>query len=142
MHDRRTTSLPTMWPLEALEFLRELEDSNDRAWFKANRTRYDEHLVAPGRAFAERVSGLGEARFFRPYNDARFHTRPPRGYPIDHARIERLRLKHLTVCQRHPLAGWLHRPAGAERVTAQLEAARPLVAWLTEHVGPSQRSAA
>jgi len=208
-----------MWPPEALEFLRELEDNNDRAWFKANRARYDEHLVAPGRAFAERVSGLGEARFFRPYNDARFHARPPikeqlgitigyggaggyyvelsldgllvgaglhhpapdqlerfraaidderraksferavdkataagleliaptlkrapRGYPIDHARIERLRLKHLTVYQRHSLAGWLHAPAGAERVIAQLEAARPLVSWLTEHVGPSQRS--
>jgi len=39
--------------------------------------------------------------------------------------------------RRHPLAGWLHTPAGAERVTAQLDAARPLVAWLTKHVGPS-----
>jgi len=217
----RRISLDHMWPPEALEFLRELEDNNDRDWFKANRARYDEYLVAPGRALAERLGHLGEARFFRPYNDARFHARPPikeqlgiaigygaaggfyvelsldgvlvgaglhhpasdqlerfraaiddgrraaaferalaktaaaglelvppelkrapRGYPLDHPRIDRLRLKQLTVFDRHPLGGWLHTPAATERVTAQLEAARPLVAWLTKHVGPSQRARA
>jgi uncharacterized protein (TIGR02453 family) len=66
-----------MWPREALEFLRELEDNNDREWFKANRARYDAHLVEPGRALAASVAHLGEARFFRPYNDARFQSRPP-----------------------------------------------------------------
>ena len=66
-----------MWPPEALEFLRDLEDNNDRDWFKANRARYDDHLVAPGRALAESVAHLGPPRFFRPYNDARFHHRPP-----------------------------------------------------------------
>jgi len=205
-----------MWPPEALEFLRELEDNNDRDWFKANRARYDEYLVTPGRALAERLGHLGEARLFRPYNDARFHARPPikeqlgiaigygaaggyyvelsldgllvgaglhhpssdqlqrfraaiddgrraagferalakaaaagleliaptlkrapRGYPIDHRRIDRLRLKFLTVYHRHPLAGWLHTPAAAERVAAQLDAARPLIAWLAKHVGPA-----
>jgi len=39
-----------MWPPAALEFLRELEDNNDRDWFKANRARYDEYLVAPENA--------------------------------------------------------------------------------------------
>ena len=34
------------FPIEAIDFLRELEDNNDRDWFKANRARYDEHLVA------------------------------------------------------------------------------------------------
>lgn len=66
-----------MWPPEALEFLRELEDNNDRAWFRANRARYDEHLVAPARALAERVAHLGAPRLFRPYNDARYANRPP-----------------------------------------------------------------
>jgi uncharacterized protein (TIGR02453 family) len=205
-----------MWPPEALAFLRELEDNNDRDWFKANRGRYDDYLVAPGRALTERLSHLGDARFFRPYNDARFHARPPikeqlgiaigygasggfyvelsldgllvgaglhhpssdqlqrfraaiddgrratgferaltkaeaadleliapelkrapRGYPLDHPRIDRLRLKHLTLYHRHPLGDWLHTPAASERVAAQLDAARPLVAWLTKHVGPS-----
>lgn len=66
-----------MWPPEALEFLRELEDNNDRAWFRANRARYDAHLAEPARALAERLTHLGPGHLFRPYNDARFSDRPP-----------------------------------------------------------------
>lgn len=66
-----------MWPPEALEFLRDLEANNERAWFKANRARYDAHLVEPARVLAEQLAHLGQPRFFRPYNDARFHARPP-----------------------------------------------------------------
>src|SRR5215217_1841405 len=192
--------------------------AGDRDWFKANRWRYDQHLVEPARSLAERLSALGEPHFFRPYNDTRFHLRPPikeqlgvavgyrgaggfyfelsldgllvaaglhqpaadqlerfraaiddgrrasrfertvrvaedaglalasprlkrapRGYPPDHPRIDRLRLKQITVSHRHPLEPWLHEPACDERVRGELEAARPLVAWLGEHVGPSQR---
>jgi len=192
--------------------------AHDRDWFKANRRRYDQYLVEPARALAERLSALGEPHFFRPYNDTRFHLRPPikeqlgvaigyggsggfyfelsldgllvaaglhqpasdqlerfraaiddgrraggferavrvagdaglalpppelkrapRGYAPDHPRIDRLRLKEITVFRRHPLEPWLHEPACDERVRAELEAARPLVSWLGEHVGPSQR---
>jgi uncharacterized protein (TIGR02453 family) len=208
-----------MWPPEAIEFLRELEANNERDWFKANRARYDAHLLEPARALAENLAHLGQPHFFRPYNDTRFHARPPikeqlgvaigygaaggfyielsldgllvaaglhhpasdqierfraaiddsrrakgferaveaasaaglavpepelkrapRGYPADHPRIDRLRLKELTVYRRHPLEPWLHEPVGDERVRTELEAARPLVAWLSEHVGPSQRA--
>lgn len=66
-----------MWPPDALEFLRELEDNNDREWFRANRARYDAHLFAPALALAEKLRHLGEPRTFRPYNDTRFHPRPP-----------------------------------------------------------------
>src|SRR5947207_4168429 len=66
-----------MWPASALEFLRELEANNERDWFKANRSRYDEDLVAPARELAARLGHLGEAHLFRPYNDTRFHMRPP-----------------------------------------------------------------
>ena len=66
-----------MWPPDALEFLRELEANNDRDWFKANRGRYDTDLVAPARELAGRLSHLGDAHLFRPYNDTRFHARPP-----------------------------------------------------------------
>ena len=204
------------WPPAALEFLRDLEDNNDRDWFKANRARYDDHLVAPGRELAERLAHLGTPKFFRPYNDARFHHRPPikeqlgiaigygggggyyvelsldglllgaglhhpatdqlerfraaiddgrraasferavtaaqeagmtlvepelkrapRGYPVDHPRVERLRLKNLTLFARHPLEPWLHDARCRERVRAQLEAAQPFVSWLRKHVGPS-----
>jgi uncharacterized protein (TIGR02453 family) len=207
-----------MWPPEALEFLRELEAHNDRDWFKANRARYDAHLLEPARELADELSDLGSPHFFRPYNDTRFHARPPikeqlgvaigyggaggfyvelsldgllvaagmhqpasdqldryrravddgrrsaaferavehaeagglelappglktapRGYATDHPRIRFLRLRELTVYRRHALEPWLHTPECDARVRAELEAAQPLVVWLSENVGPSQR---
>jgi uncharacterized protein (TIGR02453 family) len=65
------------WPPEALEFLRELEADNDRDWFKANRARYDDHVVAPARALADDLADFGRPHLFRPWNDTRFHMRPP-----------------------------------------------------------------
>jgi uncharacterized protein (TIGR02453 family) len=209
-----------VWPPEALEFLRELEENNEGEWFKANRRRYDEHLVAPARELADKLSDLGTAHFFRPYNNLRFHPGPPikehlgvaigygaaggfyfdlsldgllvaaglyqpapdqlerfrtaidddrktrgfdrglaaarragltpgepelrrapRGYAIDHPRIDHLRRRQLTVACRHPLEPWLHEPTCDERVRSELRAARPLVKWLAETVGPSTRPA-
>jgi uncharacterized protein (TIGR02453 family) len=208
-----------MWPPEALEFLRELEDNNDREWFKANRARYDAYLFDPAIALAEKLRHLGEARTFRPYNDTRFHPRPPikehlgvaigygsaggyyfelsldgllvaagmyrpapdqleryraaiddgrkakqfeaaiteatagglapaepslkrapRGYPSDHPRLDRLRMKELIAHRRHALEPWLHKPACDMRLRKELEAAKPLVEWLGDYVGPSQRA--
>jgi uncharacterized protein (TIGR02453 family) len=207
-----------MWPPGALDFLRELEANNDRDWFKANRERYDTDLVEPARELAAELAHLGDAHMFRPYNDTRFHMRPPikeqlglaigyggaggyyvelsldgllvaaglhapapdqlaryraaiddgrraasfekalataraadlepappelkrapRGYPLDHPRIDRLRMKEITVYRRHALEPWLHTPAAVGRIRTELEAARPLVTWLAKHVGPSQR---
>jgi uncharacterized protein (TIGR02453 family) len=65
------------FPVEAIEFLGELEDNNDREWFKANRARYDEHLVVPATALGEDLADLGSARLFRPWNDTRFRPGPP-----------------------------------------------------------------
>ena len=64
------------FPPEALEFLAELEANNDRDWFKANRARYDEQLVAPARALGADLADLGEPKLFRPFNDTRFHPGP------------------------------------------------------------------
>jgi uncharacterized protein (TIGR02453 family) len=66
-----------VWPAEALEFLRELEDNNDRDWFKANRARYDELLLIPTRELTEKLAPLGPPHFFRPYNNTRFRPGPP-----------------------------------------------------------------
>jgi uncharacterized protein (TIGR02453 family) len=175
--------------------------------------------VEPARELAAQLAHLGEPHFFRPYNDTRFHMRPPikehlglaigygdtggyyvelsldgllvaaglhgpaadqleryraaiddrrraaaferalgvardaglepappqlkrapRGYPQNHPRIERLRMKEITVYRRHPLEPWLHTPSARGRIRAELEGARPLVGWLAKHVGPSQRA--
>lgn len=206
------------FPPGAIEFLHELEDNNEREWFRANRARYDELLVAPVRALGEDLATLGSPRMFRPWNDTRFRPGPPvkehvglavgyeggggfyvelsldglliagglhnpapdqverirrlvadgrtaaplakaiagaeaaglalnepdlrrapRGYPADHPRIELLRRRALVVSQRHPLAGWIHRPAAGRRIRAQLDAAAPLVRWLRERIGPTDR---
>ena len=207
-----------MWPPAALEFLRELEDNNDREWFKANRQRYDHDLLEPARALATELGHLGQPHFFRPYNNLRFRPGPPlkeqlgvaigyggsggfyfelsldgllvaagmhhpasdqlerfraaiddarraraferalgtaeagglspappalkrapKGYAADHPRIERLRMKELTVSRRHQLEPWLHDQRCVERVRSELDAARPHVKWLAETVGPSTR---
>ena len=65
------------FPPEAIEFLRELEANNDRDWFKANRSRYDEHVVGPVTALGEDLADLGRPHLFRPWNDTRFHAAPP-----------------------------------------------------------------
>jgi uncharacterized protein (TIGR02453 family) len=209
-----------VWPPEALEFLRDLEDNNDAEWFRAQRHRYDAFLMAPARELAGQLSDLGRPHFFRPYNNLRFRPGPPlkeqfgvaigygaaggfyfelsldgllvaaglhrpapdqlgrfraamdddrrargfirglgaarragltpsepalkrapRGYAMDHPRVEHLRRRELTVSCRHPLEPWLHEPACDERIRSQLRAARPLVKWLAETVGPSTRPA-
>ena len=205
-----------MWPPEALEFLQELEANNDTTWFRANRRRYDEALLAPARELADKLAHLGQPRVFRPYNNRRFRPGPPlkehiavgigygaggsyyfqlsldglfvgaglhhpapdqlerfraaidearsagrfergiasaeaeglsltepalkrapRGFQNDHPRLDRLRLKSITVSRRHPIEPWLHKPRCDQVVTSELEAARPLVKWLAETVGPS-----
>jgi uncharacterized protein (TIGR02453 family) len=214
--DPRRRTLRPMWPPEAIDFLRDLEANNDRDWFKANRERYDSYLVEPARELAEQLADLGPAHFFRPYNDTRFHMRPPikeqlgvaigyggaggyyvelsldglliaagmhhpaadqlarfraaiddgrraaaferavkvaegaglempppelkrapRGYPLDHPRIDRLRLKSLTVYRRRPIGPWLHKRAADGEIRKGLQGGRPLVAWLGKHVGPA-----
>jgi uncharacterized protein (TIGR02453 family) len=207
-----------VWPPAALDFLRELEHNNDRDWFKANRSRYDELLLGPARALTEELAGLGPPHFFRPYNNTRFRPGPPlkehiaasigsgpavyyfqlsldglvlgaglwhpesdqlerfraaiddgrraapferavrmaeaaglslvepelkrapKGYSPTHPRIERLRLKRLALHRRHPLRRWLHTRECDRRVSSELEASRPFVAWLNEHVGASTRA--
>ena len=64
---------------------------------------------------------------------------PPPGLGACTTRIERLRMKEITVYRRHELEPWLHKPAAVSRIRTELESARPLVAWLAKHVGPSQR---
>ena len=87
----------------------------------------------------ERALGTAEAAGLEPAPPEL--KRAPRGYPIDHPRIERLRMREITVYRRHALEPWLHTPECQTRVSTELESARPLVAWIGKHVGPPQHAA-
>ncbi len=63
--------------------------------------------------------------------------RAPKGYAPDHPRIERLRMKRLTLFDRHKLGRWLHTAKCDERIRSQFEAAKPFVTWINQRVGPS-----
>jgi uncharacterized protein (TIGR02453 family) len=62
-------------------------------------------------------------------------SRAPRGFAPDHARIELLRHRRLTVSRSWPVEPWLHTVDAYERVVAVWRAARPVARWLQRHVG-------
>lgn len=59
----------------------------------------------------------------------------PRGYDKDHPRAELLRYKSLTAGRTFGTPPWLATPEALEHVRASWSELRPLVEWLTEHVG-------
>ena len=61
----------------------------------------------------------------------------PRGYSIDHPRIEFLRYKGLWAWKQWPVEPWLGTQAVQQRVGDFLGSTRPLAQWLGTHVGPS-----
>jgi uncharacterized protein (TIGR02453 family) len=120
------------WPQEGVEFLRDLEDNNDRDWFKANRSRREDFLVAPALALAGDLAEFGSPHVFRPWNDTRFHHRPPIkehlgmtiGYEGAGGWYIELSLDGLVV------AAGLHRPARdqLERIRQGIDGARTAAA--------------
>ena len=68
------------FPEAGISFLQGLQENNNKAWFEAHRTEYEEHLLEPARAFAsemaDRLSALTgepvEGKLFRIYRDVRF----------------------------------------------------------------------
>lgn len=61
----------------------------------------------------------------------------PRGYPVDHPRIELLRHKGLTAWKEWPLGPWLATTACKRRIVDFLRASAPLREWLDTRVGPN-----
>ncbi len=59
----------------------------------------------------------------------------PRGVPADHPRLELMRFKNLIASREHGAPAWLSTPEVVEHVRSDWRAVRPLVDWLTEHVG-------
>jgi uncharacterized protein (TIGR02453 family) len=64
--------------------------------------------------------------------------RAPRGYPSDHPRADLLRHRRMTVARRRELGRWLHRPQAGALIRQDLDACKPLVSWLREHVGATR----
>lgn len=62
----------------------------------------------------------------------------PRGYPLDHPRIELLRRKGLAAGRSWPVAAWLHTARARDRIVQVWRQAAPLNAWLEANVGPSE----
>jgi len=206
------------WPDSALEFYRDLELDNSRAFFTAHKDVYDRDVKGPFEALSDVVADeFGPLKVFRPNRDVRFSkdkspykTRcyavtegeggeayyvelstkglvvatgywmmandqlaryreavddeaagaglvrivadlrgqelsiegdslktAPRGYPRDHPRIDLLRHKSVAAMRTFPPARWLATGAAAERIVGVWRAARPMNAWLNDHVGPS-----
>lgn len=59
----------------------------------------------------------------------------PRGYPVDHPRIDLLRYKGLTAWKEWPVGPWLATVAPKRRIIDFLHASEPLKSWLASHVG-------
>jgi uncharacterized protein (TIGR02453 family) len=61
------------WPAEALDFYRGLEADNSKAYWQANKDRYETAVKAPFEALmADLDAEFGPMRLFRPYRDVRF----------------------------------------------------------------------
>ena len=65
-------------PADALAFYAELEADNNKAFWEANKPRFQEVVRAPVEALCEELSDYGDFHLFRPHNDLRFSkNRPP-----------------------------------------------------------------
>ncbi len=64
--------------------------------------------------------------------------RAPRGWPVDHPRIDLLRRKGLHVGRAFPPARWLSTRAALDRIVTTWRAAAPVTGWFDRHVGPSE----
>jgi uncharacterized protein (TIGR02453 family) len=100
--------------------------------------RYRAAVDAPesGQRLSAVVADLADAGFT--LAGEQVATRP-RGVPADHPRLELLRYKHLIARREHGEPAWASTPDAVAHVRADWRAVRPLVQWLTEHVGATER---
>lgn len=75
-----------------------------------------------------------DAAHLSPMTDDALRT-APRGYPIDHPRIELLRLKHLAVGDEEELAEWMWTPDAFEIISDTWRSVSLWCTWVAENLG-------
>lgn len=90
---------------------------------------------ASGRELESRIGQAGKAGLSIASHDSL--KTAPRGYPKDHPRADLLRHKGLITWKDWPVAAWLGTAQAKRRVVETLRAARPLMGWLDDNVGPT-----
>jgi uncharacterized protein (TIGR02453 family) len=88
-----------------------------------------------GPKLAAAVSGLRKHGFGVDSRESL--TRAPRGYPVDHPRIDLLRNKGMHAGKEFGAPRWLHAKGALDRIVETWRAAGPMNRWLAKHVGPS-----
>lgn len=210
-------------PRSLFEFFTDLRGDNSKAFWRANKTRYENDVRMPMRALLDELSDeFGPLRMFRPNRDVRFSsdkspyklwtgatseaqavggigyylevsskgivtgygamlmapdqlrryraaideptggaefeevvsslaaeslpvspgaeaplTTAPRGYSVDHPRIEHLRWKGAAVVQEWARSDWMHTPDALDRIRSVWRGVEPLKTWLDTHVSVS-----
>lgn len=62
----------------------------------------------------------------------------PRGIAADHPDLDLLRMRALTGSKDYDVEPWMGTAGAAERVGANWRELRPLIEWLSDHVGPAE----
>ena len=88
-----------------------------------------------GPKLASAVAALRKQRYEVASRDSL--QRAPRGYPVDHPRVELLRMKGMHVGRTFGAPAWLHSAKALARITTAWRDAAPVNRWLDKHVGPS-----
>ncbi len=65
------------FPAEGIEFYEQLGADNSRAFWQANKGRYDEFVKGPMVELTDALADFGPFHMFRPYNDVRFSKNKP-----------------------------------------------------------------
>ncbi|MBK9740706.1 MAG: DUF2461 domain-containing protein [Actinobacteria bacterium] len=96
--------------------------------------RYRESVDGPIGAELERILAALAKRF---EIDGRPLKTRPKGYELDHPRIDLLRNRMLIVSRSYPVEPWVSTRKAFTTVRADWRAIRPLIEWLADNVGPA-----